>query len=157
MSYHIYPQLAENGEVDLALDMLRNPDYPGLAWSIVNYDATTIWEKFTLNKELREDRSLDHHAMNHPSAWLLTHLAGIQATHHRILLRPHIPKDLGWAKASVGTLRGTIESSWEKENGKVVWNVVVPPNRTAEAVFPEASGKEPQTIPSGKHRFEWSM
>jgi len=24
-------------------------------------------------------------------------------------------------------------------------------------VFPEASGKEPQTIPSGKHRFEWSM
>jgi len=157
MSYHIYPQLAENGEVDLALDMLRNPDYPGLAWSIVNYDATTIWEKFTLNKELREDRSLDHHAMNHPSAWLLTHLAGIQATHHRIVLRPHIPKDLGWAKASVGTLRGTIESSWEKEDGKVVWNVVVPPNRTAEAVFPEASGKEPQTIPSGKHRFEWSM
>lgn len=157
MSYHIYPQLAENGEVDLALDMLRNPNYPGLAWSIVHYDATTIWEKFTLDKKLREDRSLDHHAMNHPSAWLLTHLAGIQATYNRILLRPYIPKDLDWAKASVGTLRGTIESSWKKENGKVVWNVVVPPNRTAEAVFPEASGKEPQTLPSGKHRFEWSM
>jgi alpha-L-rhamnosidase len=137
--------------------MLRNPDYPGLAWSIVNYDATAIWERFNLDKELREDRSHDHHAMNHPSAWLLTHLAGIQANHRQIVLKPHIPRDLDWARASVGTPQGTVESGWKKKNGTVEWNIVVPPNCTAKAVFPDHSGKAEQTLSAGEHRFEWKL
>jgi len=157
MSYFIYPQLAENGDVDLALEMLRNPDYPGLAWSIVNFDATTIWERYNLDKEMREDRSHDHHAMNHPAAWLITHLAGIQAYYEKIILRPYIPKDLDWVKASEETLRGTIESSWRKEDSKLKWTVTVPPNCTAEAFFPEESGYPPKILSSGKYYFEWPL
>jgi len=157
MSYFIYPQLAENGEVDLALAMLRNPDYPGLAWSIANYDATTIWEKFCLDREMREDRSLDHHAMNHPSAWLLTHLAGIQATHRKIVLAPHIPKELGWVRASVDTHHGRIMSSWKQNGGNVEWNVTIPPNCIAEARFPNASGKSKQMLPAGTYQFFWPV
>jgi len=155
MSYHIYPQLVENGEVDLALDMLRNPDYPGLAWSIVNFDATTIWEHFSYDKAWREHKSLDHHAMNYKAAWLLTHLAGIQATHREIVLKPNIPKDLDWVSASMDTLRGTIKSSWKKNGSMIEWTVLVPPNCTATAVFPEGSDKAPQILVSGEHRFQF--
>ena len=157
MSYHIYPQLAENGEVDLALEMLRNPNYPGLAWSIAEFDATTIWETFTLDKERREHISLDHHAMNYKSAWLLTHLAGIQATHREIVLKPHIPKDLDWVRASMDTLRGTIESSWKKSGEMIEWTVKVPPNCTATAVFPEGSGKATRVLEAGEHGFQFKV
>ncbi len=142
MSYHIYPQLAENGEVDLALNMLRSPDYPGLAWSIANYDATTIWEIFCLDPVLRADRSLNHHAMNHPSAWLITHLAGIQADANRpgfrhIRLVPYTPNHLDWVRATLKTPHGTILSHWEQQDGVVQWKVVIPPNCQATLQIPE--------------------
>ena len=157
MSYFIYPQLTENGHVDLALEMLRNDDYPGLAWSISQFDATTVWERFLNDKAEREDRSHDHHAMNHPSAWLVTHLAGIQSNHRSIVLAPHIPKDLDWVKATVQTLRGTVKSEWGKQDGVVTWNVVVPTNCTARVCFPNNTNKKDQIMPSGKHQFEWVL
>ncbi len=157
MSYHIYPQLTEHGDVDLALDMLRNPNYPGLAWSIANFDATTIWETFSLDPQLQEDRSLDHHAMNHPSAWLVTHLAGIQADHRQIVLAPHIPHDLDWVQASVKTLHGTVESSWRKKDGAVEWQVVIPANCTADIRPPPGSGLEPQHQSAGTHKFHFKL
>jgi len=172
MSYQIYPQLAEHGEVDLALAMLRNPDYPGLAWSIKNFDATTVWEKFSLDPVERQDRSLDHHAMNHASAWLLTHLAGIQA-HPRtpgfqhILLSPYVPRDLEWVRATVTTAYGRIESAWKQSDAKVSWTVTIPPNCRAEVRFPDSvdairidGQRSPRyalgiELAAGTYRLEW--
>ena len=155
MSYNIYPQLAENGYVDLALKILRNDKAPGIAWSVRNFDATTIWEMFTRNPDFRRARSHDHHAMNHPTAWMITHLAGIQATHQKLVLAPNFPADLDWASASVETHRGTIKSSWKKTDGRIEWNIVVPPNCSAEIRFPENSDKPPETVSAGKYCFDW--
>ncbi len=155
MSYFIYPELSNNGYNDLALDMLRSSDYPGLAWSITEFDATSVWEKFTYDKEERENRSLNHHAMNHPSGWLLTHIAGIKVSHENITLEPYIPKDLDRAKATIDTHKGSISSSWRKQAGKVLWTVSVPANRTAVVIFPKESNLAAKTIEPGEHQFEW--
>jgi alpha-L-rhamnosidase len=172
MSYHIYPQLAEHGYVDLALAVLRNPDYPGLAGSIRDYDATTIFETFSNQRERQIERSLDHHATNHASAWLVTHLAGIQSHpdepgFQRLLLAPHLPRDLDWVRASVRTAYGLIESSWRREGRTVLWTVTVPPNSRAECRIPGAvatfriDGRSTSENPSrfelkaGTYRLQW--
>lgn len=154
MSYNIYPQLAENGEVDLALAMLRNTDYFGIAWSIKKYDATTIWESY-YDMPVAHRSSLDHHAMNHPSAWMITHLAGIQTTYRKVVLAPCIPADLDRVSASVETHCGTVKSSWQKNDGLIEWQVSIPPNGSAEIRFPEESGMSPRTVGAGIFRFEW--
>jgi alpha-L-rhamnosidase len=154
MSYNIYSQLAENGEVDLALDMLRNPNYPGIAWSIKNHDATTIWEVYRQDPLFQS--SHNHHAMNHPSAWLVTHVAGIQSSYKQLILEPFIPRDLERAAASVQTPQGTVKSSWEQTDTTVRWDIVIPPNRTAEIRFPEEADRSAETLPAGSWHFEWN-
>lgn len=146
MSYYIYPMLTEHGYVDLALGMLQNSDYPGIAQSIRDYDATTIFERFrndSRDKQLRH--SLDHHAMNHPSAWMLNYLAGIRrhserAGFQRLLLQPFIPKNLGWVEASVTTPYGVAKSSWRQERGRVNWSFTIPANSVAELRLPFGLG-----------------
>jgi alpha-L-rhamnosidase len=155
MSYFIYPELTENGQVDLALEMLRNADYPGLAQSIVRHDATTIWERYFDDQQSFENQSHNHHAMNHSSGWLVTHIAGIQASHQKILLSPHVPADLDWVNAAVGTLRGTVTSTWTKQEGKVKWTVIIPSNCTAEVRFPSGSDLSELILTSGRYYFEW--
>ncbi len=154
MSYNIYTELAKNGEVDLALDMLLNPDVPGIAWSIKNYDATTIWEVYRQNPLYQS--SHNHHAMNHPSAWLVTHIAGIQSSYQQLILEPFIPSSLEQAGATVQTPSGTIKSNWRQSAGNVVWDIVIPPNRTAEIRFPAEAGRPAETLPAGEWHFEWT-
>lgn len=146
MSYFIYPQLTKNGHVDLALEMLRNPDYPGIAQSIRDYDATTIFERYRNDNRTRQLRhSLDHHAMNHPTAWMLNYLAGIQIDptepgSRKLLLQPYFPKDLDWVDAEKQTPYGTVKSAWKKNGNKVTWSLTIPANSVAKTVLPESSG-----------------
>jgi alpha-L-rhamnosidase len=161
MSYYIYPELSKNGYVDLALDMLRNPDYPGIAQSIRDYDATTIFERFRNDSRQKQlNQSLDHHAMNHPTAWMLNYLAGIrnhpdETGMTRLLLAPEVPLDLENVQASLMTNNGLVQSEWNQRNGKIKWRVHVPPNSTAEVRLPKEivdlriDGLQSQVNPQG--------
>jgi alpha-L-rhamnosidase len=175
MSYHIYPELSRNGYVDLAYEMLMNPDYPGIAWSIETFGATSVWERYVRPNEKGmaglQRVSHAHHAMNHPSAWMLTDLLGIQANplypgFQNFILAPRIPEKLDWAKGSVETLHGKITSAWRREKGRVFWSFSVPANCTAEVTVPFAGavtcdGKDyPRGLaglqfPPGPHEVSW--
>ncbi|QDT68751.1 Bacterial alpha-L-rhamnosidase [Planctomycetes bacterium MalM25] len=175
MSYFIYPQLTEHGHVDLALRMLKNPDYPGVAQSIRDYDATTIFERFIGISRVRQtQRSLDHHAMNHPTAWMLNYLAGIrchpeEAGFRRLLLQPFIPQDLESVAATMKTPYGTVKSSWKQEKKRVTWKFTIPANSVAEVRLPpNISGivwngnakhlpKNRIAMQAGDHHIEWRI
>jgi alpha-L-rhamnosidase len=174
MSYFIYPQLTENGHVDLALEMLLNPDYPGIAQSIRDYDATTIFERYnseSLSAQLRQ--SLDHHAMNHPTAWMLNYLAGIrihtdEPGSRRLLLQPYIPADLDWVEGEKETPYGTVKSAWKQTDGSVSWTFTIPPNSVANVQLPtriknlQAQGekvtnkKRSFELVAGNYTLEWT-
>lgn len=173
MSYNIYPELTKHGHVDLALDMLRNPDYPGVAQSIRDYDATTYFERFRNDSRRSQlNQSLDHHAANHPTAWLLNDIAGIRdhADHpgmQRVLLAPHIPANLDRASGTLRTSYGVVKSSWSKIGDSVVWEITIPPNSVAEVRVPgdatefkiDGESSTPDTasfeLPSGTYRMAW--
>ena len=173
MSYFIYPQLTKYGYVDLALEMLRNPDYPGIAQSIRDYDATTIFERFNnqgRNQQMRQ--SLDHHAMNHPTAWMLNDLAGIryqpnQPGGQRLVLAPSIPTDLQRVAASLKTAYGTIVSKWQQSDGEVTWSINIPPNCIAKTRPPRgienlsidgkaAESNESFNLKAGRYELKWT-
>jgi len=143
MSYEIYPMLARYGYGEDALKMLRNPDYPGPAWSIKNFDATTYWERYLLDVNKQKLRGWDFIAFAHPAAWLLTDVAGIRldsavAGGRHLIFSPTVPRQekLDWVRASLETLHGTAHSEWTVEEGRLIWQVTVPPNTTAEIAVP---------------------
>jgi alpha-L-rhamnosidase len=177
LSYWIYPMLSRYGYGDDALKMMRNPDYPGPAWSIEAHDATTFWELFTKNPAAQFQRSLNHHAINHPAAWLLTDLAGIRFDNAhpgegRLILDPAVPvgEDLDWVNASLMTRHGKVESAWKKDGDAVTWEFSVPPNTRATLQPPQAAVLEKMTddgavvvpddgetvVPPGSYRMRWT-
>lgn len=138
LSYWIYPMLSRHGHGDVALKMIRNIDYPGPAWSIAKHDATTYWEQFSFNQSKWALRSHNHHAISHPSAWLVTDLAGIrlddaQPGCQQIVLAPGIPEteNLEWVNARMKTPNGWIKSHWQRTGDTTVWEFTVPSNTTA--------------------------
>ena len=177
LSYWIYPMLSRYGYGDDALKMMRNTGYPGPAWSIEAHDATTFWELFTKNLAAQFQRSLNHHAINHPAAWLLTDLAGIRFDNAhpgegRLILAPAVPVavNLGWVSASLMTRHGEVESSWKKDGNAVTWNFSVPPNTSATLHPPQGAALERMTgggavivpcdagtvVSSGTYRMRWT-
>jgi alpha-L-rhamnosidase len=177
LSYWIYPMLSRYGYGDDALKMMRNTGYPGPAWSIEAHDATTFWELFTKNPAAQFQRSLNHHAINHPAAWLLTDLAGIRFDNAhpgegRLILAPAVPvaENLEWVSASLMTRHGEVESSWKKDGNAVTWNFSVPPNTRATLQPPQGAVLEKITddgalvvpddgetvVPPGSYRMRWT-
>jgi alpha-L-rhamnosidase len=149
MTYELYPVLSRNGYVDDALKMLRNPGYPGPARSVKEYDATTYWEAYYLDKDFQMNRGLNFIAFAHPTGWMLTDLAGLRFDSavvggRRLFLAPTIPvkEKLDCVKASVKTLHGTMRSEWRKQpDGTVEWRFEIPANVTARVIPPVPAGQ----------------
>jgi hypothetical protein len=132
-----------------ALRMMRNTEVVGPAHSIVHHDATTFWETFNPDVERQVERSLNHHAINHPAAWLVTDLAGIRLDEavpggRRLILAPFMPGSgsLDRVKASMRTPHGLVESAWRTADGAFEWSFAVPANVTAEVRIPAQDGTE---------------
>jgi alpha-L-rhamnosidase len=70
-------------------------------------------------------------------------------------VRPLIPTQLEWASAKLETAYGTAESSWKRVDGKVVMDVVVPPNTTATIEFP--NGRKSESVTAGSYRYELEL
>ena len=175
MSYFIYPELAEHGHVDLALAMLRNAEYPGIAQSIRDFDATTIFERFYRDDPTAQRRqSLNHHAMNHPSAWMLNYLAGmrqdpVEPGYRRLILAPAIPRDLAHVEATMQTAYGLVKSAWKQHGDRVSWSFTIPPNSVAIVRLPPGARSvrldavDRTWMPAGielgagTHLLEWAM
>ncbi len=67
-------------------------------------------------------------------------------------IRPLIGKQLDSARAEHETPYGRASSAWARRNGKIVMDVVVPPNTTATVEFPGNRG--PETLSAGSYHFE---
>ena len=53
-----------------------------------------------------------------------------------IVIRPRVVKDLEWAEATVDTVRGRIESRWEKVGGGLHLRVALPTNTRSLVLVP---------------------
>ncbi len=141
--------LSAEGSNDIAYTLLLNDDYPSWLYA-VKLDATTIWERW--NSILPDGsiseagmNSLNHYAYGAISEWMYRHVAGINPVEERpgfrhTLLAPQPDMRLKWAKASVNTAAGRIESGWsiDEAEGRLSYSFTVPFDATATVKLPDA-------------------
>jgi alpha-L-rhamnosidase len=116
--------LADNGEVDLAYELLTSEEYPSWGYWFANGRVSLgeAWEQTA--------RSWSHHMFGSVDAWFYQYLAGIRPVtpgFKDVSIAPHIPSALETATATVGTPAGEVRSAWRKdEEGGYLFELGVP-------------------------------
>jgi len=158
---YIVSVLDETGHGDLAYDLLFQETYPSWFYSI-NQGATTLWERWNSYSHDKgfgdvSMNSFNHYAYGAVGQWMYERVAGLAPDpanpgYKHFFIRPLVGAQLDSASAKLETLYGTASSAWTKQNGKVVMDIVVPPNTTATVEFPD--NRPPQTVAAGEYSFE---
>jgi alpha-L-rhamnosidase len=143
--------LVQSGRADIAYKIITQEDYPGWGYMVKN-GATTVWELWEL-KTGNGMNSHNHPALGFVSAWFYRILAGINPDPsnpgwQRFSIKPYVLGDLKSAKASVDTVRGTVESDWHLTDNGILLKVTVPANSSAHVCLPKL-GKEECTVKEG--------
>ncbi len=147
--------LTENGETDLAYDLLLQTTYPGWLYPVTQ-GATTVWERWNSWTEKDgfcdpEMNSFNHYAYGAVGEWFYETICGIQPQYdsaaHKFVLAPDPGKRLDHAAASYHSAYGRISSAWKREDSDIVWNFSVPVNTTAKLVIP--AGYAVENLPGG--------
>jgi alpha-L-rhamnosidase len=131
--------LSENGHADLAYEVATQEDFPSWgAW--IKEGATTLFEDWKVDEERKGAMSRNHIMFGEIGAWFYKALGGIKPDpkypgFKNILLEPHFVKGLERFEAQHNGPHGKILSSWKKVNGKVFYDVVVPPNSSATLII----------------------
>ena len=138
--------LSDNGYAQTSYDLLLQQNYPSWLYP-VKMGATTIWERWDGIKpdSTFQDvgmNSFNHYAYGAIGDWMYRVVAGIElgkAAYKHILIQPH-PNDtlktLTFAKATLNSPHGLIESGWEKTAMGMKITVKIPANTTATIVLP---------------------
>lgn len=152
--------LSDNGYPDLAYDVASQETFPSWGWWIVN-GSTTLSENWDL--EAGSDISRNHIMFGEIGAWYYKALGGIKPDpadpgFKHVLLEPHFVKDLNEFSAEHDGPYGKIVSSWKRANGKVSYQLTIPPNSRATLTLPEAKkiqqDEKMLTIAGGKNTVE---
>lgn len=150
--------LSDHGYTELAYSLLLQEEFPSWLFS-VNQGATTIWEHWD---GIRPDGSMwstdmnsfNHYAYGAVADWMYGVMAGIQPCEEKpgykqIRFEPLTDKRMSNVKASVETQFGTVSSAWWRENGKVVYEFLVPAGASGTAYLDGQSYE----LRTGKNTF----
>lgn len=139
--------LSDNDQLDLAYRLLMQTSWPSWLYPI-QHGATTIWERWdawTHDRGFQDPgmNSFNHYAYGAVGEWLYRVVAGIDLAddgsgHRALLLRPRPGGGLRHASASYESRYGTVHSAWQLSDGRLTWDVTVPPGATATAYIPAA-------------------
>ena len=141
--------LAENGQMQTALDLLFQESYPSWLFS-VNHGATTMWEHWD---GMKEDgtfwpvsmNSFNHYAYGSVYDFIFGAIAGVQnvegtAGYTHLWIRPTPDPRFGdHLYASLKTENGLLSSAYYFEQDRVRYEFTVPKNTVATVLLP--SGK----------------
>ncbi len=148
--------LSETGHNDLAYTLLLQEKYPSWLYS-VKLGATTIWEHWDgVNEEgdmwSADMNSYNHYAYGSVADWMYGVMLGINTdeqkpAYENIILAPIPDKRLSFARGSVDTRHGLVESAWRIEGDTVYYDFVVPTSAdiTIDGVTTH--------VGAGKHHF----
>lgn len=150
------------GRQDVAWHLLSQTEYPSWGYMLEN-GATTLWERW---EKIEDNDFLAAMAtMNHPmnggaAVSLHKYLAGItpdaEAPGFELIhIRPIIPERAQFVKAQIQTIRGSVVSGWEKQDGQLILSVRIPSGSKASILLPAKDGQSGQevTVGAGDHTF----
>ena len=147
--------LTEHGRGDLALRIATDTTYPSWGY-MVKHGATTIWELWNGDTGDPSMNSGNHvMLLGDLIPWYYSYLGGIRGFngYSRIILKPYLLEGLRRVTCSYNSVSGRIESNWRRKGDVFEWDILIPPNRTAEVWLPTADGYELLKLGSGRHHF----
>lgn len=139
--------LSENGQNQLAYDLLLNEDYPGWLHE-VKLGATTVWERWN---SLEEDgsisgtgmNSLNHYAYGSIAEWIYRYMCGLNPSIGeavKMTIYPMPDQRLKKAEGSWRSVFGKYVCAWNwKSEQEVVCNIEVPFNANARFILPDGT------------------
>lgn len=155
----LYRVLAENGEVDLAYNMITRPDFPSYGnW--VKRGSTTLRESF-LPKDDAVD-SLNHHFWGDVSAWFYTYLAGMRINPTgkditNVDIKPLFPEKLDSVNAYHNLPDGKIDVAWERGTDGIALKIDTAEKLHGKIALPcgyvFADGTAEKNLKSGNYRI----
>ena len=133
-------------DIEAAYRLLENEEIPG--WlSMPKQGATTIWESWEGPNSQHGVASLNHYSKGAAVEWLFSTMCGIRvAGENRFVIAPRPGGHFTHAGAKYDSVYGTVESRWERTDGKTVYTITVPANCTAEIILP---GGRTETVDAG--------
>ena len=141
----ILPVLTDAGETETAYNMLLNTDTPGWLYEVAQ-GATAVWETW------EGDLSQNHYSPGVVCQWLFDTVAGIRAAgENHFVIAPMPGGGLTHAGANYQSLYGKVSSRWEAVGETIKFEIVIPPNCTAEIRLP---GGPVETVCAGTYQFE---
>lgn len=136
----LFKLLRELGRDDLIYAMTSQTDYPGWGYMKAN-GATTIWEMW--EKDL-PGHSLLHSSYLYPGAWYIDGIGGIKKDSNVPGYRRFIVKaptltsnQLSWSETTYDSPAGLIKVKWKRQDQRLLFDITVPPNCTAELQIAE--------------------
>ena len=138
--HYVVEALSRAGRGDLLFAMNARDDVPGYGFQLKK-GATALTESWAALEEV----SNNHLMLGHLVRWFYAGLLGIDQAddstgYASLVLRPQVIDSLQWARGEYDSPRGRIASSWRKEPGRLVLEVEVPVNATAEVHLPASVG-----------------
>jgi alpha-L-rhamnosidase len=137
---------------DVAYAIAAQETYPSWGYMLAN-GATTLWERW--EKATGSGMNSHNHSMHGSiGSWFYNAIAGIRADpagpgFERFDIRPGIVNGICAAQASLKTVHGNIEYSWQVTNGCLILDLVVPVGSRAQVFLPQPVGavlREGETI-----------
>jgi alpha-L-rhamnosidase len=165
--------LSQRGRDDVAYTLMTQKEFPSFAL-MLDSGSTTTWETWGeailsqtplgQTTPIAAMRPMNHIEFTGVDAWFLQQVAGIRRDDNQpgfkaAVLKPHLVRQLDWARAEYHTVRGWIGSDWRRQADRFTWKIMVPPNMTATAYVPAGSadsvseGGRPATQVGGVKRL----
>jgi alpha-L-rhamnosidase len=140
--YAYFKTILANPELwNITADILSKTTSPGYGYFLSQGETTwpEVWEWDTHSSRV-------HTSFIGISAWFIKGLAGIEPDekdpgYRTVALRPHVVPQLSYAKAGLESPYGLIESAWRRENGKMIYEIIVPVGAKAQIYLPEKADK----------------
>jgi alpha-L-rhamnosidase len=139
----LLPVLADTDHLDIAYELLLR-DTPPSWFSMLEAGATTIWEHWQALDEhgLARHGSLNHYAFAAVVSFLHRYTAGIrlldgEPAYRRFQIAPLPGGGITWARATLDSPYGRIESAWRIDAEELSLDVAVPPGTRAEVRLPD--------------------
>jgi len=143
---YLFDTLTKYGHTELAYKLATQTTYPSWGY-MIREGATTLWERWEYLAGTGMN-SHNHIMFGSVDAWFYRVLAGINSDpsapgFKRIILKPHVVRDLTYVSASINTIRGLVSSNWRKEDNSLILTVNLPVNTKGKINVPLLGLKNP--------------
>jgi alpha-L-rhamnosidase len=150
--------LTDTGAIDDAYQLLTQTECPSWLYP-VTMGATTVWERWDSmlpdgSVNPGEMTSFNHYALGAVADWMHRVLGGLAPAapgYRRIEVAPRPGGGIASASTAHLTPYGRAEVSWQRGDGTLTVEVLVPVGTTARVTLP---GAPPVEVGHGRHRFE---